>query len=292
MDTCGKILPHQIGFKFDLTQDHFQLHTSHQQSHPHTLAAYGRHTMGVSRILKVIILALSRSSLSFFGRLNYFLTRFFKFPARREASACTKLKYVHLYVISCSIQLPLCLSTWRQLGHDEDSPSYTEHWSKLDAFFAHHGLTLWNRGNSDAYNQYITGLPAPNNYLFLAINHPDYTQRLSDFPVTNGLLHVARKDKRHYIVRVLSAGGEGLDILNIMRLLTRSPDNLLSNNHILPMEEIVYHDIVFGVYPLLGDSVRNAMMPFMQQCSVEDIVLIIMQALEVRQFYSFRTFIL
>lgn len=77
-----------------------------------------------------------------------------------------------------------------------------------------------------------------------------------------------------------------------MQLLTRSPDNLLSNNHILPMEEIVYHDIVFGVYPLLGDSVRNAMMPFMQQCSLEDIVLIIMQALEVRQFYSFRTFIL
>ncbi len=90
------------------------------------------------------------------------------------------------------------------------------------------------------------------------------------------------------MVRVLSAGGEGLDILNIVRLLSGSPDNLLSNNHMLPMEEIIYQDIVFGVFPLLGDTVRNAMMPFLQNCSVEDIVLIIMQALEVRQFYSFR----
>ena len=91
------------------------------------------------------------------------------------------------------------------------------------------------------------------------------------------------------MVRVLSAGGEGLDILNIMRLLSGSPDNLLSNNHMLPMEEIIYQDIVFGVFPLLGDTVRNAMMPFLQNCSVEDIVLIIMQALEVRQFYPFRS---
>ncbi|KJA17226.1 hypothetical protein HYPSUDRAFT_206395 [Hypholoma sublateritium FD-334 SS-4] len=65
-----------------------------------------------------------------------------------------------------------------------------------------------------------------------------------------------------------------------MRLLTTSPDNLLSNNHILPMEEIVYQDIVFGVFPVLGNSVRRAMMPAMQQSSVEDIVLMIMQALE------------
>ena len=181
------------------------------------------------------------------------------------------------------------MSAWRQLGYDEHSPSYSEPWSKLEAFFAHHGVTLWNRSSWEPYNQYITGLPAPSNFLFLAINRPDYTQRLSDSPVTNGSLHLARKDKRHYMVRVLSAGGEGLDILNIMRLLTGSPDNLLSNNHMLPMEEIVYQDIVFGVFPLLGDTVRDAMMPFMQNCSVEDIVLIIMQALEVRKLYSFRS---
>lgn len=110
-------------------------------------------------------------------------------------------------------------------------------------------------------------------------------QTLSQFPVSNGLLHAARKNKRHYIIRVFTAGGEGLDTLNIMRLLTtQSPDNLLSNNHMLPMlEEIMYEDIVFGIFPLLGDRVQFAMMPFLRQSSVEDIVFMIMQALEVRQ---------
>ncbi|KJA17221.1 hypothetical protein HYPSUDRAFT_46667 [Hypholoma sublateritium FD-334 SS-4] len=216
--------------------------------------------MDVSRISRDIILTLSGTSLAFFERLDFILTQFFKFPARRE--------------------LPICLFTWKLLGQDEDSPSYIEYWSRLDAFFAHHGFTLWKR--SDEYNQSITqaGLPAPSNYLFIPINHPDYTQRLSEFPVPNGLVHAARKDKRHYVIRVLSAGGEGLDTLNIMRLLNTSPDNLLSNNHILLMEEIVYQDIVFGVFPLLGDSLQYAMMPFLQQSSVEDIVLMIMQALE------------
>ena len=68
-----------------------------------------------------------------------------------------------------------------------------------------------------------------------------------------------------------------------MRLLTtQSPDNLLSSHHIIPIvEEVMYGDIVFGVFPLLGDRVQFAMMPVLQQSSVEDIVFMIMQALEV-----------
>ena len=182
------------------------------------------------------------------------------------------------------MQLPTCLSTWKLLGQDEDSPSYIEYWSKLDAFFAHHGFTLWNR--SDELNQSIVGIPAPSNYLFIPFAHPNHTQRLSVFPVPNGLVHAARKDRRHYVIRVLSVGGEGVDTLSIMRLLNTSPDNLLSNNHMLLMKEIVYQDIVFAIFPLLGDNLQYAMMPFLQQSSVEDIVLMIMQALEVRHTYS------
>ena len=179
-------------------------------------------------------------------------------------------------------QLPPSLSSWKLLGHDEDSPSYIEHWRKLDAFFAYHGFTLWNR--SDESNQSIDGpLPAPSNYVFIPANRPNHVRSLSQFPVSNGLLHAARKNKRHYIIRILSAGGEGLDTLKIMRLLTtQSPDNLLSSHHIIPIvEEVMYGDIVFGVFPLLGDRVQFAMMPVLQQSSVEDIVFMIMQALEV-----------
>lgn len=102
-------------------------------------------------------------------------------------------------------------------------------------------------------------------------------------------MHAARKDKRHYVIRVLSAGGEGLDTLSILRLLSTSPDNLLSNNHMLPTEEIFYQDIVFGVFPLLGDSVQYTMMPLLHQSLVENIVLGVMQALEVG-YFTFRIF--
>lgn len=151
----------------------------------------------------------------------------------------------------------------------------------MEPVFQHQGLTLWRRCNE--LNQSSDGPPAPSNYAFVPFNFPNGIHALTDFGVFNGLHHAARKGGRHYVVRVMSVRGEGSTSLGILRLLsTTSPDNLLSNNHILPMEmEIVYQDIVFGVFPFLGATLRGSMFPLFQECTVEDSAYMVMQALEV-----------
>lgn len=44
---------------------------------------------------------------------------------------------------------------------------------------------------------------------------------------------------------------------------------------------MMYHDIVFGVFPLLGSQLQNAMLPMIEKSTVEDVFYMIMQALEV-----------
>lgn len=144
-------------------------------------------------------------------------------------------------------------------------------------------------------NQFIDGTPSPSNYVFVPHNFQLVAGNLSRFPVGNGCLHAAQKDNRHYVVRVISAGGQGQNNLHILRILsTSSPDNLLSNNHILPIvAEIVYQDIHFAVFPKVGPRIQVAMMPLVQKNTIEDIVYIIMQALEVRLYnYLINCFLL
>lgn len=144
-------------------------------------------------------------------------------------------------------------------------------------------------------NQFIDGPPSPSNYVFVPHNFQLVAGNLSRFPVGNGCLHAAQKDNRYYVVRVISAGGQGQNNLHILRILsTSSPDNLLSNNHILPIvTEIVYQDIHFAVFPKVGPRIQVAMMPLVQKNTIEDIVYIIMQALEVRLYnYLINRFLL
>lgn len=178
-------------------------------------------------------------------------------------------------------QLPQDLDSWRTTPYDQDAPTYSKIWKKLEPVFELQGLTLWRR--CDEYNQSSDGLPVPSNYVFVPFNFPNGIHTLTDFGVFNGLHHAARKDNRHYVVRVMSVRGEGLNNLRILRLLsTTSPDNLLSNNHILPMViEIAYQDIIFGVFPFLGATLRDSMFPLIRKCTIEDGVYMVMQALEV-----------
>ncbi len=137
-------------------------------------------------------------------------------------------------------------------------------------------------------NQFTDGPPSPSSYLFVPHNFQFVLANLSHFPVGNGCLHAARKDDRYYVVRVISVGGQGQNNLHILRLLSStSPDNLLSNNHILPIvKEIIYEDIHFAVFPKVGPRIQVAMMPLVQKNTIEDIVHILMQALEVRLHIS------
>lgn len=79
----------------------------------------------------------------------------------------------------------------------------------------------------------------------------------------------------------MTVGGQGHDHLRIIRKLSAKSNLVLSNNHILPMEyEIFYEDIHLGIYPMLGWTMR-AVMTRLFTNSVEDIMYLILQALEV-----------
>lgn len=124
--------------------------------------------------------------------------------------------------------------------------------------------------DSPALSHYAS-VPADRQYEFV----------LRQFSPGNGLFHAARRNKQDYVVRVMSVSGEDLHHLRLMRLLSASSDTLLSNNHILPMvSEIVYHDIVFGVFPRLGEGLITALIPEAGR-SIEDSIYMVTQALEV-----------
>ena len=149
-------------------------------------------------------------------------------------------------------QLPKDLVSWRITPYDENAPTYTKIWKKLEPIFDQRGLTLWR--HCDEYNQTSDGIPAPNNYAFVPFNFPNGICTLTDLGVFNGLHHAIRKGNRHYVVRVTNIRKEGLNNLHIFRFLsTTSPDNLLSNNPILQMVmEIANQDIIFGIFLSLG----------------------------------------
>lgn len=105
------------------------------------------------------------------------------------------------------------------------------------------------------------------------------------FNLMNGRFFALRHlDGRDFVVRVITVGGEGHDHLRIIRKLSTKSNLVLSNNHILPMEyEILYEDVLLGIYPMLGWNMRLAMTSLFAN-SVEDIMYLILQALEAVSF--------
>lgn len=183
-------------------------------------------------------------------------------------------------------QLPPNLTTWQNIDGQgsEENQEYVNIWNSLEAFFHEHQFTLFPRMNE--YNQFSPGLPAPSNYLFGSPNHIEGLGALGNFCVPTACHHAAQKNGRHYVIRVMRVGEQGLHQLQILRLLSNTvPDNLFSNNHILPMiEELTLDDISFAVFPRvfgrLKDILRIGILTA-KQSTLEDALYLIMQALEV-----------
>ncbi|KDR77466.1 hypothetical protein GALMADRAFT_39225, partial [Galerina marginata CBS 339.88] len=97
----------------------------------------------------------------------------------------------------------------------------------------------------------------------------------------NGLSHAASgRNGRDFILRVMTAGGQGHNHLNIMRRISSAPGALRGQNHILPMlDEIVFEDIVIGIFPRCSYDFpwASGMHEF---SSVEDLLYMVLQALE------------
>ncbi|KAF8884760.1 kinase-like domain-containing protein [Gymnopilus junonius] len=144
-----------------------------------------------------------------------------------------------------------------------------------------HGLALWESG--PGFHSQPGGLPQPDNYLFLSANKVNINIRVNRFLVHNGLNNIARTTcgiKRDCVLRILTAGGQGVTVLRLLRRLSQPPESLFANNHILPLiDEIIFDDIVIGVFPRLLLDLDYALLPFNGN-SVEDSLHMILEALE------------
>lgn len=183
-------------------------------------------------------------------------------------------------------QLPVTLAEWKNIEESQEDGLYPYIWNNLEAFLNEHQFTLFHR--FDNLNQNTPDLPAPSNYIYCSVNNIYRSGQLVSFCVPTACHHAARKNKRHYVIRVMRVAEQGLNHLQILRLLSNTvPDNLLSNNHILPMvEELTYEDISFGVFPLVCGQLQVVLMPMSTKCTLEDALHLIMQAIEVRLLLS------
>lgn len=110
----------------------------------------------------------------------------------------------------------------------------------------------------------------------------DLTLSLAKTPLNRA---IRTPDGRDAIVRVIKIGHEGREHLNILRKIATSPHALISSNHTLPMwNQFELDHITFGVFPLVGGSMRDAWKGWPKN-SVGDIMNMLMQALEVSPPY-------
>ncbi|KAF8878122.1 kinase-like domain-containing protein [Gymnopilus junonius] len=176
--------------------------------------------------------------------------------------------------------LPIDLSSWR-LFHETDIHVYNAAWNEFGPLLSRHGLALWEAGFG--FHSQPEGLPQPDNYLYFSANKVNINIRVKRFLVHNGLTHVARTTRgirRDCVLRVLTAGDQGVTVHRLLRRLSQPPESLFANNHVLPLiDEIIFDDIVIGVFPRLLLDLDDAMLPSCGS-SVEDLLYMILQALE------------
>ena len=98
----------------------------------------------------------------------------------------------------------------------------------------------------------------------------------------NPLTRVGRtRDGHDIVIRFIVIGNEGHEHLKILRKIATEEHSLYSTNHALPMfSEFQFEDIVFGFFPRVAGTLRDAY-KYWAKNSVGDIVDMIMQMLEV-----------
>lgn len=83
------------------------------------------------------------------------------------------------------------------------------------------------------------------------------------------------------VIRVIVIGDEGKNHLKILNRIARGKAALHSTNHALPLfQQLVFEDIVFGVFPKIGARVFDIVGRWAKN-SVGDVLEMVMQMLEV-----------
>lgn len=82
-------------------------------------------------------------------------------------------------------------------------------------------------------------------------------------------------------IRVIAIGDEGGNHLKILKKIAMGKPALHSNNHAIPMfQQLVFEDIVFGIFPKIGARIFD-MVGRWAKNSVGDVLEMVMQMLEV-----------
>lgn len=84
------------------------------------------------------------------------------------------------------------------------------------------------------------------------------------------------------VIRVLCAGSEGKDHLKVLKYMSRGIMSQAAPNHVVPLFELIeLEDIVFGIFPRIGFTMRDAFDSWAEN-SVGDVLDMALQCLEVR----------
>ncbi|PPR02960.1 hypothetical protein CVT24_012153 [Panaeolus cyanescens] len=184
-------------------------------------------------------------------------------------------------------ELPTTIADWRNL-FDLDDPYNNKagaKWCLLEELFQkRYGVKQWRSNDIRSQTPWPDDprLPKPNGFNLLS--HVETDLCISRWPrwcPNSGAQHMARTSWGcDVMVRVVTSGGVGENHREILRYLNRAPDILLSSNHVLPMlEEMVFEDISFGVFPRVEADLCDVFRDTFKN-SVEDALYMIMEALE------------
>ncbi|KZT41919.1 hypothetical protein SISSUDRAFT_1059029 [Sistotremastrum suecicum HHB10207 ss-3] len=159
---------------------------------------------------------------------------------------------------SVSEALPSTLASWRRFGTAKDDPLASQLWESLRPWLVQNGYHPWQKEGGSGLSllppSTRPGLRSPDGFVY---THPKIRMRNCYFPCFKAILWPARTtDGRDVVIRLIQKGNDGAEHLNILRTLARGEATFHSTNHCVPLlHELLLGDMIFGVFPYLGDRV-------------------------------------
>ncbi|KZT41915.1 hypothetical protein SISSUDRAFT_1042148 [Sistotremastrum suecicum HHB10207 ss-3] len=155
-------------------------------------------------------------------------------------------------------ELPQTLAAWRTFGSAKADPLPCHLWESLRSWLTQNGYHPWEMEGGSSLNvippRSRPGLRSPDGFVY---THPKSCMRNNCFSGTKAILWPARTtDGRDVVIRLIQKGNEGAEHMNVLRTHARGEAAFHSTNHCVPLlHELFLRDMVFGVFPYLGDRV-------------------------------------
>ncbi|KAH9894851.1 hypothetical protein C8Q73DRAFT_691846 [Cubamyces lactineus] len=182
------------------------------------------------------------------------------------------------------LQLPPTLHGWRV----PEAPWISEEaiWEKVRGMFDREGISLWHRTSPDFTKAPRGEMVLSSGFAYILAHRSEEWRGMTKFFNSyNGTCHGATTADGHSaVVRIISIGNEGKSHLNVLRKIAQGSVSLLTHNHTIPLwREVFFEDMVFGVFPFIGERLHVCYASWLKN-SVGDIINMVLQALEALSF--------